>query len=147
MKYTRNLMLAVIAVGILAARGFASEADKLFPGKVESKAEIRLSSKTRFSGFTLPPGRYVLEHRIDGSEHTMTFIQVRAGNTLRSAPTHKVVPVRVRCSLEPLPGKVKKTAFYSVAEGDANRAVRLEIKGENVAHIFPVTIVPLESMP
>ena len=138
MKYTGNLMLAVIAVGILAARGFASEADKLFPGKVEAKAEIRLSLKTRFSGFTLPSGQYVLEHRIDGSEHTMNFIQVRAGNTLRSAPTHKVVPVRVRCSLEPLPGKAKKTAFYSVAEGDANRAVRLEMKGESVAHVFPV---------
>lgn len=67
----------------------------------------------------------------------MTFIQVKPGNTQRSAPTHKVMPFSVRCSLEPLPGKAARTAFYAVAEGDASRAVRLEIKGEEVAHIFP----------
>ena len=145
MKYTPKLTLAVVAVAALVGSTFASEADKLFPGKVEGKAEIRLSSRTRFSGFALPPGRYVVEHRVDGTEHTMDFIQVRAGNTLRSANTHKVVPVRVRCRLEPLPGKAARTTFYAVAEGDANRAIKLEIKGERVAHIFPMP-VSLESM-
>lgn len=146
MKYMPKLTLALIAVATLVGSAFASEADKLFPGKVEGKAEIRLSSRTRFSGFSLPPGRYVVEHRMDGSEHSMDFIQVRPGITLRSAPTYRVMPVRVRCSLEPLAGKASKTAFYSVAEGDVGRAMKLEIKGEKVAHIFPLPLSP-ESMP
>jgi hypothetical protein len=142
MRDPRKLALAVLAVTALVGSALASRADKLFPGRVEGKAEIWLSSKTRFSGFTLPPGRYVLEHRVDGGEHAMDFIQVRPGNNLRSAPTHRVMPVRVKCTLEPLPGKATRTAFYAVAEGDASRAVRLEIKGEKVAHVFPMPPAP-----
>jgi hypothetical protein len=138
MKRTQKLTLAVMAASIVVGSALASAADKGGPGKVESKAEIWLSAKTRFSGFALPAGQYQLQHRVDGTEHSMSFIQLRAGNSTQSASTHKVMPVRVRCSLEPLPAKASQTAFYSVAEGDANRAVRLEIKGESMAHIFPM---------
>jgi hypothetical protein len=138
MKRTQKLTLAVMAASLVVGSALASAADKGGPGKVESKAEIWLSAKTRFSGFALPAGQYQLQHRVDGTEHSMSFIQLRAGNSTQSASTHKVIPVRVRCSLEPLPAKASQTAFYSVAEGDANRAVRLEIKGESMAHIFPM---------
>lgn len=129
MRYTQKMALVVLAVTAVVGSARASGADKLFPGKVKGKAEIRLSTKTRFSSFVLPPGQYVLEHRVDGGEHTMDFIQVRPGNNLRSAPTHRVMPVRVKCTLEPLPGKATRTVFYAVAEGGASRAVRLQIKG------------------
>lgn len=138
MKRTQKLTLAVMTASIVVGSALASAADKGGPGKVESKAEIWLSAKTRFSGFALPAGQYQLQHRVDGSEHSMSFIQLRAGTSMQSASTHKLMPVRLRCSLEPLPAKASQTAFYSVAEGDANRAVRLEIKGESMAHIFPM---------
>ena len=147
MKRTQKLALTVVAAAFLLGSGLVSAADMLGPGKVKSKAEIWLSSKTRFSGFSLPAGQYQLQHRVDGSKHSMSFIQLRAGTSMQSASTHKLMPVRVRCSLEPLPAKASQTAFYSVAEGDASRAMRLEIKGEKVAHIFPMPLVPLESMP
>ena len=138
MKRTQKLTLAVMAASIVVGSAPASAADMGEKGKVESKAEIWLSAKTRFSGFALPAGQYQLQHRVDGSEHSMSFIQLRAGTSMQSASTHKLMPVRLRCSLEPLPAKASQTAFYSVAEGDANRAVRLEIKGESMAHIFPM---------
>ncbi len=147
MKRTQKLTFAVMAASIAVGSALASAADKGGPGKVKGKAEIWLSSKTRFSGFSLPAGQYQLQHRVDGSKHSMSFIQLRAGTSLQSASTHKLMPVRVRCSLEPLPAKASQTAFYFVAEGDASRAMRLEIKGEKVAHIFPMPLVPLESMP
>ena len=143
MKRTQKLTLTMVAASIVLASALASAADKLGPGKVESKAEIWLSAKTRFSGFALPAGQYELQHRVDGSEHSMSFIQLRAGTSVQSASTHKVMPVRVSCSLEPLPAKASQTAFYSFAEGDANRAVRLEIKGESMAHIFPMPGTPV----
>lgn len=146
MKYTKRLV-TVIALSVLLGSALASGGDKLALGKAGSKAEIWLPVKTRFSGFALPAGQYLLQHRMDGSDHTMTFIQLRSGGSLLSPASHKLMPVRVRCSLEPLPAKASQTAFYSVAEGDASRAMRLEIKGENVAHIFPMPLVPLESMP
>jgi hypothetical protein len=142
MKRTQKLALAVMAASILLGTALApAAADKLGPGKVESKAEIWLSSKTRFSGFALPAGQYQIQHRVDGSEHSMSFIQLRAGTSMQSANTHKLMPVRVRCRLEPLPAKASRTAFYSVAEGDASRARRLGIKGESMAHVFPMPAI------
>lgn len=131
-------MFVAIAVIIFAGNVFASEADKLFPGKVMGKAEINLASKTRFSGFALYPGQYLLEYRMDGSEHTIDFIRLRTGNTQQATSKPRVMPVSVRCKLEPLPEKATQTVFFAIAEGDASRAMRLEIKGEKVAHIFPM---------
>lgn len=137
MVHTKRL-INLIAVSVLLGGAFASAADDLVPGKVSSKAEVWLPVKTRFSGFALPAGQYQLQHRINGSDHIMAFIQLKAGGSLSALSTGKVMPVMVRCRLEQLPVKVSQTAFYSVAEGDANRAIKLEIKGESVAHVFPM---------
>jgi hypothetical protein len=137
MKWTKRLV-TLMAVSVLLGSVFAAAAEELAPGKVGSKAEIWLPVKTRFSGFALPAGQYLLEHRRDGSNHIMAFVQLRAGDSSSSPSTHKRMPVMVRCRLEPLQAKAPQTAFYSVAEGDANRAIKLEIRGETVAHVFPM---------
>lgn len=128
----------MIVISVLLSAALASAADDLADGKVRSKAEIWLPVRTRFSGFALPAGQYLLQHRIDGSNHLMAFVQLRVGDSLSAPSMHKVMPVMVRCRLEQLARKASQTAFYSVAEGDANRAIKVEIKGENVAHVFPV---------
>lgn len=135
MKRAQKLTLAV---PIVLGSALASAADRIGPGKLESEAAIWVSSKTRFSGFALPPGPYLLQHRIDGSEHIMTFLRLREGNYLQSLGTYKRMPIRVRCKVEPLPAKASQTAFYYVPEGESYRATRLEIEGENVAHTFPL---------
>ena len=134
----KKRLAAVLSISILLASAMAVAADDMAPGKVASKAEIWLPVKTRFSGFALPAGQYLLEHRADGSDHLMAFVQLRAGDSLSSPLGHKRMPVMVRCQLEPLAAKASQTAFYSVAEDNANRAVKLEVKGESVAHVFPM---------
>lgn len=140
MKYPQRLVI-LIAVSVLLASVPASAADKFAPGKVSSKAEIWLPVKTRFSGFALPPGQYLFQHRVDGSNHIMAFVQLRTGASLSSPGTHKLMPVMVRCRIEPLQARTSQTAFYSLAEGDANRAIKLEIRGETVAHVFPMPAI------
>ena len=100
MKDTKKLVLTVIALSILMAGALASVGDNLMPGKVVSKAEIWLPVNTRFGGFALPAGQYLLQHRMVGSDHTMTFVQLRKGNSPLSRTTNKVMPVRTRCTLE-----------------------------------------------
>lgn len=131
-------MFTLIAAFALLNGGYAAAADKLAPGRVASQAEIWLPLKTRFSGFALPAGQYLLQHRINGSDHLMAFVQLKARDASSARGTHKVMAVMVRCRLEPLQAKASQTAFYSVAEGNANRAIKLEIKGESVAHVFPM---------
>lgn len=141
----KKRLAAILSVWILASNALVFAADKTAPGKVASKAEIWLPVKTRFSGFALPAGQYLLEHRLDGSDHLMAFVQLRAGDSLSSPGTHRRMPVMVRCRLEPLQDKASQTAFYSVAEGDANRAIKLEIKGESVAHVFPTPLPSVDT--
>jgi hypothetical protein len=43
------------------------------------------------------------------------------------------------CRLEPLSAKASQTAFHFVAEGDGCRAIKLEIKLDHVAHMFPMS--------
>lgn len=107
-----------------------------------TKAQVWLEARTRFSGFSLPPGQYLFQHTLNDAEHSMSFIQLRSGNSVFSTSAHKVMPVRVRCKLVPLQEKASRTAFYYVAEDGLNRATRLEIKGEKVAHIFPGPVAP-----
>lgn len=137
MKHTKSFVNLIAAL-VLVSSAFAAPNELVPPGKVASKAEVWLPVKTRFSGFALPAGQYQLQHRINGSDHIMAFIQLKAGDSLSAVSTGKVMPVMVRCRLEQLPAKASQTAFYSVAEGDANRAIKLEIKGEIVAHVFPM---------
>lgn len=146
MKNLAKLAFVAIAVATFAGSALASEADKLFSGKVAGKAEIWLASKTRFSGFALYPGQYRLEYRVDGSDHTINFVRLRTNNSREATGRHRVMPVRVRCGIEPLPGRATQTTFFAIAEGDASRALKLEIKGERVAHIFPMPVSP-ESLP
>lgn len=138
----KKRFVAVVSMLIVLTGALAFASDKIAPGKVASKAEIWLPVKTRFSGFALPAGQYVLQHRVEGSDHIMTFVQLGTRNHSVSSRTHGLMPVMVRCKLEPLAAKASETAFYSVAEDGTNRAIKLEIKGENVAHIFPVPTIP-----
>ena len=145
MKYTKSIV-NLIAVSVLVGSALASANEIAPPGKVVSKAEVWLPVKTRFSGFALPAGQYQLQHRINGLDHIMAFIQLKAGASLSAPSTHKVMPVMVRCKLEQLSAKAAQTAFYAVAEGDANRAIKLEIKGEKMSHVFPMPVAP-EAIP
>jgi hypothetical protein len=42
----------------------------------------------------------------------------------------------VECKLEPLNAKVKRTQVVFAEEHGAKRITRIEIRGENVAHLF-----------
>lgn len=138
MKHSQSLIVGLIFAPVLVTVALAAPGDKIAPGKVISKAEMWLPIKTRFGGFSLPAGQYLLQYRVAGADHIMSFIQLRPGTSQAAPMKHRFMPAMVACSLEPLQTRARRTAFYSVAEGDANRAIKLVIKGENVAHVFPM---------
>lgn len=143
MKHAK-VLFRLLAIPAFVGAAFAAPGDNIAPGKVVSKAEIWLPVKTRISGFSLPAGQYLMQHRLDGPDHMMSFIQLRAGTSRLGAERRKFIPAMVKCGLEPLQIRASQTAFYSVAEGEANRAIKLEIRGEAVAHVFPI---PVSSTP
>ena len=106
--------------------------------KVGKKQDIEFTVETLVGEMRLKPGRYVLQHRVDGSDHFVHFTEVTtafpaSGTGVGATMAH---PGEVKCGLEALDEKVKQTAVYTTREGEARRVTKVLIRGENVAHTF-----------
>lgn len=105
--------------------------------KVGKTGEMQFDSEIRVGELTLKPGRYKFQHRVEGSDHFVHFTEVTKRNPLsgHSGGEPKAHPGEVKCTLEPLNRKVSQTIVVSSTEG-GNHVIRVEVAGENVAHIF-----------
>lgn len=105
--------------------------------KVGKSGEVTFSSETKVGDITLEPGRYKLQHRVEGEDHFVHFTEWSTPNPYyptSGGPTAH--PGEVKCKLEPLAKKVQSTTVWTVAENGTRRLTRVEVGGENVAHIF-----------
>lgn len=106
--------------------------------KVGKQGDVEFAVETLVGEMRLNPGRYVLEHRVDGSDHFVHFTEVAkpvSPGAMGGGAT-KAHPGEVKCGLEPLEKKVKQTTVYTAKEGEARRVTKVLIRGENVAHVF-----------
>ncbi len=102
--------------------------------KVGKRGDVTFSVETIVGDVRLKPGRYQLQHRVEGSDHFVRFTELRSNPNMESAA--QAHPGEVKCRMEPLDKKVSTTRVYLVHEGAAERVQRVLIAGENVAHSF-----------
>jgi hypothetical protein len=115
----------------------AAPAEKEKELKVGKKGDVTFSVETIVGDLRLKPGRYQIQHRVEGSDHFVHFTELTKGNPYTpSTGTPKAHPGEVRCRVEPLDKKVSGTRLYMVREGEVQRVQRVLIGGENVAHSF-----------
>ena len=100
------------------------------------KGEVSLSSETKIGDLTLPAGRYRVGHRVDGSNHFIHFENLTSGNPRFRTLTVKGHPGEVPCTVESVGRKISQTALYTTQENGVARISKVEIAGENVAHLF-----------
>lgn len=96
--------------------------------KVGKKGEVVFSAPTKVGDLTLKPGTYRVQHRVEGEQHFIRFEALGASGTPG--------PGEVQCKVEPLSKKVSQTAVYTTTEDTGSRVTKVEIGGENVAHVF-----------
>ena len=107
--------------------------------KVGKKDDVDFDVRTAVGDMTLEPGRYRLQHRVDGADHFVHFTEVtkdiphHSGTGGGAAKAH---PGEVKCRLEPLDKKASVTRVYRRVEGEGARVTRVIIRGENAAHLF-----------
>ncbi len=65
-------------------------------------------------------------HRTAGEQHFVEFKQLDSGRVL----------ARINCRIEPLAAKVSDTGVFVNDDSGTPRIVRIEIAGENVAHVI-----------
>lgn len=132
----------------LSVAGLALQTEnKLKLGKQD---DITLMSVTKVGNLTLRPGHYILRHRTSDGKHAMHFVSFvpyggetghgrtyyPAGYGLPSNRMGKSDAGEPECRIEPLKTTVKRTQVFFVNENGGKRITRVEIKGENVAHLF-----------
>ena len=143
--------IAVVGALLLgsAALTAAQHEHKTTTLAVGQKGDITLTTSTKIADVTLKPGRYYIEHRVEGTiqprrvaEHFIHFTEVtpkehQRRQAARDALEYTVAhPGEIQCELEELGKKAAKTTVFTTTEDGINRITRIEIAGENVAHIF-----------
>ena len=94
--------------------------------KFGKKREVTFSSPTQVGDVVLKPGKYSLQHRIDGADHVLRFV----------ALSNKNPSGEVKCTLEPLEKKVARTTMRLENTGAALRLVQVQLAGEKVTHVL-----------
>jgi hypothetical protein len=86
--------------------------------KADKKGEVRLTVETRVGELRLKPGRYRVEHRVDGPDHFVYFAESSERN--RQAGAGETEPqarrVAIKCRVAPADTKDSATVF-TVQEG------------------------------
>lgn len=109
--------------------------------KVGKRDDITLTSVTKVGSLTLQPGHYIIQHRVSHGEHAMHFVNFipymgRRGAYYPTGPIGTSDAGEQMCKLEPLTASAKHTRVFFADENGGKRITKIEIKGENVAHIF-----------
>jgi hypothetical protein len=94
--------------------------------KVGKKGDVTFSSETQVGDVVLKPGKYTLQHRIEGADHVLHFAALSNRNSSGE----------VKCTVEPLQSKVPTTTMRLQNTGTSMRLVQVQIAGENVTHVL-----------
>lgn len=139
MRMNRRFLLslfAAMATLLFYTGSAATAAEHEHALKVGKTGEVTFDKETKVGDITLKPGRYKLQHRVEGSDHFVHFTEWTKGGYVGASGTPKAHPGEAKCRLEPLSKKVSRTAIYTVDEGAVSRLTKVEVGGENVAHLF-----------
>lgn len=129
-----SLFVATATLWINTSAAIAAEHEHAM--KVGKTGEITFAQETQVGDVTLKPGRYKFQHRVEGSDHFVHFTQWTKPYPVGSSGTPKAHPGETKCRIEELSKKVSQTTVYTSSESGVNRITKVEVGGENVAHLF-----------
>ena len=105
--------------------------------KVGKKGEINLFHDAMAGDLMLKAGAYLVQHRVDGNDHFVHFTKMSKEVAYSPDSYPKTHEGEIKCFIVPLPNKASQTAVVLVKQDDGTyRLTRIEIAGENVAHLL-----------
>lgn len=105
--------------------------------KVGKKGDVFFAETTQVGNVTFKPGHYSFQHRVADGQHFVEFteLQMPQGHHSTESPVSAKKAGDIQCTLEPLKAKAKGTSIFFETSGGVRKVTRIEIAGENVAHI------------
>jgi hypothetical protein len=122
---TLSVVLVAFVLALAMASAVAANQDQMKAGK---KAQIELTKAVQVGDVTLPAGRYVFQHVVSAGQHIAMFVG--------PAGTGKETTTKVKCTNEPLKQKLTQTSVTVENVGGVDKVTRIEIAGEDVAHVL-----------
>ena len=93
---------------------------------VGRKGEAKFTSVMRVGETVLKPGTYFFQHIVEGEDHVVIF---------KTASGEEAV--RLKCRLEPLGQKARRTALYTHVGGGSEKILdAVAVRGEVVRHVI-----------
>lgn len=134
------LTLATMLAALLLSTAVAFAANEQAI-KIGKKGDVSFSEPTQVGDVTLPPGHYVFQHRVSGDDHLVSFVGAKEMSHASSSMTAPMqmgpaTSNEIKCTVEPLNQKVKQTLVFSDNSSGVRKITRIEVAGENVAHVF-----------
>lgn len=138
MKTSSYFLLTVAAAALFYTGAVAIAQEHEHAMKIGKTGDVTFDKETMIGDLTLKPGRYKFQHRVDGGNHFVHFTEWEKASTgvIQVVTGPKAHPGEVQCKVEMLNKKVSGTTFYTSTEGAGQRITRIEVEGENVAHLF-----------
>lgn len=133
MKIINKLAVVSSIALILGANAFAQTNHV----KVGKSGHITLTQETKVGDTLLAPGYYEIRHKHSATSHYMEFTLVTENdlNTDVQPVYDWQVVAKVPCAMESLSNPVARTAAR-LSGGAVAQLTSLEIRGENVEHVF-----------
>lgn len=134
-------MAVMLAATLVLGTTVAAAADQQVI-KVGKKGEVTFDQPTQVGDVTLPAGHYIFQHRVSGEDHFIKFAgakEMQHSNVTAGMPPMQMGRTtnnEIKCSVEPLNQKVTEQRITISTEGGVRRVTRIEVAGENVAHVF-----------
>ena len=129
-------IVVMVAATVVLSITIATAADQQVI-KIGKKGEVIFNQPTQVGDITLSPGHYVLQHRVSGDDHFVKFVSAKAGATMTmTMPMGETTTKEIKCAVEPLNQKVTQTTVHIDTSSGSRKVTRIEIAGENVAHVF-----------
>src|SRR3990170_3984714 len=121
--------------------GRTPEASTATPGEQELKVgksdDLEFAKEVRVGEVTLKPGKYRIQHRVEGADHFVRFEHlVITTPSAQKLGTGLAVPAgkagEIKCRLEPLDAKAQTTTLHLLNEAGGQRLLKVLIRGEKV---------------
>lgn len=144
MKYKYQFINPALLTVILAlSLGTISAADtheRSAKPKLGKSALITLSELTNLGDIKLEPGTYQIVHRNSDGDH---YLEIRRAPYINGSPqVSSQLFAKVKCAIEQLDKKNGQTAVTSEDLCMGRDVKKIEIHGENAAHVFGREAVP-----
>lgn len=136
--HMKRFLTTIFFLAILLAVNCAAASAPQSSFILGKEAWVTIAKDTMFDGALLKPGFYLVADRSSGATHGVTFWKAGDSNLALqySDKAFDGDPIFQSSTVQAAPSMIRKTRIVTVSDGGVQRITQVEIKGENVIHVF-----------